>query len=207
MQHFNPCPVNLGQASDKIAKIHASVGGEIENEFAAVEEIFHADQFHRQAELVDELPAFIESLGFLAFVFLTARHVLRPCRTQDFWKTLRFSVVVLADFFDNLGESRSSFSLHNDNIADVDGDVADIVLDRRITAGEFDGYDIHRGNLSENRVTRGVRISISIASAVSLLLAFRSINLCAYMTVRIFAASARDEYDPAKSAACSRRSG
>ena len=61
---FHPGAEFLNQILDQLAKIHPGVGGEIEDDLAAVQEPLHLDELHGQAVGVDEAGADAKSLPF-----------------------------------------------------------------------------------------------------------------------------------------------
>ncbi len=76
MPQFNPGLEDCRQILHQRAEVHPAVGGEVEQNFAVVEGVFHRHQLHVQLVLADFLLADGIGLFFMQLVFFCMLHIL-----------------------------------------------------------------------------------------------------------------------------------
>ena len=121
---LNPCAEHAGEILDKVAEIHTSLGGEVEDDLAVVKCTFHIQQIHFQPVRLNLLIAYVKGLFRLDFVFVDSRKV-RVGRLADDGLDLavefavEFAVVNFAAIHDDFAAFCASNRLDNDVTAEL----------------------------------------------------------------------------------------
>ena len=137
----------MGEVLDQFTEIDAAVGGEVEDDLRAVEEIFRTHQFHDHAAVRNAVAAETKSFLLQVFMVVFQQEVVGRGLAQDCLDILRQLLVrSLFGERDYLGEGSAARGLYYDAVTSGKLQIAGVEMIMAPGGAEFYGNETCHGS-------------------------------------------------------------